>query len=84
MINKGVVIKYEHFYQIGCETCEFIPEKNILRSDNALMDVKTAYPFGIKEIEVKDENINKFWKRIDQIGVWNWEINGGYTASSRT
>ena len=73
MINKGVVIKYEHFYQIGCETCEFIPEKNILRSDNALMDVKTAYPLGIKEIEAKNNNLNKFWKRIDQIGVWNWE-----------
>ena len=73
MINKEEVIRYEHFYQIGCESCEFIPEKNILRSDNALMDVKTAYPLGIKEIEVKNDNLNKFWKRIDQIGVWNWE-----------
>ena len=73
MINKEEVIRYEHFYQIGCESCEFIPEKNILRSDNALMDVKTAYPLGIKEIEAKNDNLNKFWKRIDQIGVWNWE-----------
>jgi hypothetical protein len=73
MINKEVVIKYEHFYQIGCETCEFVSEKNILRSDNALMDVKTSYPLGIKEIEAKNDKLNKFWKRIDQIGVWNWE-----------
>ena len=73
MINKEEVIRYEHFYQIGCESCEFIPEKNILKSDNALMDVKTAYPLGIKEIEAKNDNLNKFWKRIDQIGVWNWE-----------
>jgi hypothetical protein len=73
MINKGVVIKYEHFYQIGCESCEFVSEKNILRSDNALMDVKTSYPLGIKEIEAKNDKLNKFWKRIDQIGVWNWE-----------
>lgn len=73
MNTKNKVIRYEHFYQIGCESCEFIPEKNILRSDNALMDVKTAYPLGIKEIEAKNDNLNKFWKRIDQIGVWNWE-----------
>lgn len=73
MINKEEVIRYENIYQIGWETCEFIPEKNILRSDNGLMDVKTAYPLGIKEIEAEDENLNKFWKRIDQIGVWNWE-----------
>ena len=73
MINKEEVIRYENIYQIGCESCEFIPEKNILRSDNDLMDVKTSYPLGIKEIEAKNDKLNKFWKRIDQIGVWNWE-----------
>jgi|1048.fasta_scaffold43695_2 hypothetical protein len=73
MNNKNEIIKYKNFYQIGFETCEFISEKNILRSDNGLVDVKTAYPLGIKEIEAKNDNLNKFWKRIDQIGVWNWE-----------
>ena len=72
MTNKEEFIRYENIYQIGFESCEFIPEKNILRSNNGLMDVKTAYPLGIKEIEAKDKNLNKFWKRIDQIEVWNW------------
>ena len=71
MINKGVVIKYEHFYQIGCETCEFVSEKNILRSDNGL--VETSYPVGIKEIKADENSLNQFWKRLDEIDIWSWK-----------
>jgi hypothetical protein len=76
MVSTEEVIKYENFYQIGFETCEFLLEKKILRCENSLnvkTEIKTTHPFGIKEIEAKEENLNKFWKRIDQIGVWNWE-----------
>lgn len=72
MNNLNEVIKYKNIYQIGFETCEFIPEKKILRTHNYLMDEEISYPFGIKEIVIKDDNLNKFWKRIDQIEVWNW------------
>ena len=72
MNNQIEVIKYKNIYQIGFETCEFIPEKKILRTHNYLMDEEISYPLGIKEIEIKDDNLNKFWKRMDQIEVWNW------------
>lgn len=52
MNNKNEIMKYKNFYQIGFETCEFITEKKILRSHNNLIDTKTSYPSGIKEIEI--------------------------------
>jgi hypothetical protein len=52
MSSKKEVIFYENIYQVGPETCEYILDKGILRSDNWLDD--TSYPKGTKEIKAED------------------------------
>ena len=70
MSSKKEVIFYENIYQVGPETCEYILDKGILRSDNWLDD--TSYPKGIKEIKAEENSLNQFWKKLDEIDVWSW------------
>ena len=71
MSSKKEVIFYENIYQVGPETCEYILDKGILRSDNWLDD--TSYPKGIKEIKAEKNSLNQFWKRLDEINIWSWK-----------
>ena len=66
------VIFYENAYYIGPETCEYISDKEILRSDNGL-DGETSYPKGVKEIKADENSLNQFWKRLDEIDIWTWD-----------
>jgi hypothetical protein len=43
------VIFYENAYDIKPETCEYIFDKGMLRSENGL--IESSYPTGIKEIK---------------------------------
>jgi hypothetical protein len=45
-MNIKEAIFYENIYHIGSETCEYISDKGILRSENRLLE--TSYPLGIK------------------------------------
>ena len=71
MSSKKEVIFYENAYYAGPETCEYISDKKILRSDNGL--VETSYPVGIKEIKADTNNLIQFWKRLDEIDIWSWK-----------
>jgi hypothetical protein len=71
MNNNKEVIFYENIYDIGPETCEYISDKGILRSDNGL--VETSYPVGIKEIKADTNSLIQFWKRLDEIDIWSWK-----------
>jgi hypothetical protein len=71
MNSKKEVIFYENAYYAGPETCEYISDKGILRSDNGL--VETSYPVGIKEIKAGENSLNQFWKRLDEIDIWSWK-----------
>jgi hypothetical protein len=77
MNSKKEVIFYENAYYAGPETCEYISDKGILRSDNGL--VETSYPVGIKEIKAVENSLNQFWKRLDEIDIWSW--NKEYSTS---
>jgi hypothetical protein len=70
MNSMKEIIFYENIYDIGPETCEYISDKEILRSDNGL--VETSYPVGIKEIKADTNNLIQFWKRLDEINIWSW------------
>ena len=70
MSCKKEVIFYENGYYAGPETCEYISDKGILRSDNGL--VETSYPVGIKEIKADENSLNQFWKKLDEIDIWSW------------
>ena len=65
------IIFYENIYDIGPETCEYISDKEILRSDNGL--VETSYPVGIKETKADTNSLIQFWKRLDEIDIWSWK-----------
>ena len=65
------IIFYENAYYAGPETCEYISDKGILRSDNGL--VETSYPVGIKEIKADTNSLIQFWKRLDEIDIWSWK-----------
>ena len=71
MNNKKEVIFYENAYYIGIETCEYISDQKILRSENGLID--SSYPTGIKEIKVDKNSFNQFWKKLDEIDIWSWK-----------
>jgi hypothetical protein len=71
MSSKKEVIFYENAYYTGPETCEYISDKKILRSNNGL--VETSYPVGIKEIKASENNLIQFWKRLDEIDIWSWK-----------
>ena len=60
MSNNKEVIFYENAYYSGPETCEYIYDKRILRSENGL--INSSYPTGVKEIKADENNINQFWK----------------------
>ena len=66
------VIFYENVYDVGPETCEYISDKEILRSDNGLDD-ETSYPKGVKEIKADENSLNQFWKSLDEIDIWSWK-----------
>jgi hypothetical protein len=55
-LSKKEVIFYENAYYVGLESCEYISDKGILRSDNGL--VETSYPVGIKEIKADENNMS--------------------------
>jgi hypothetical protein len=69
--NNKEVIFYENIYQVGPETCEYISDKEILRSDNWLDE--TSYPKGIKEINADENSLIYFWKMLDEIDIWSWK-----------
>ena len=71
MNNNKEVIFYENIYDIGPETCEYISDKEILWSQNGL--VETSYPVGIKEIKADTNSLIQFWKRLDEINIWSWK-----------
>lgn len=71
MNNKKEVIFYENIYDTGPETCEYISDQEILRSENGLLE--SSYPTGIKEIKVNKNSLNQFWKKLDEIDIWSWE-----------
>ncbi len=71
MSNNKEVIFYENAYYSGPETCEYIYDKRILRSENGL--VETSYPQGIKEIKADINSLSQFWKKLDEIDIWNWK-----------
>ena len=71
MSSKKEVIFYENAYYAGPETCEYIFDKGILRSDNDL--VETSYPVGIKEIKADENILNQFWKKLDEVDIWSWK-----------
>ena len=71
MNNNKKVIFYENIYQVGPETCEYISDKEILRSDNWLDE--TSYPKGIKEINADENSLIQFWKMLDEIDIWSWK-----------
>ena len=71
MNNNKEIIFYENAYYAGPETCEYISDKGILWSQNGLVD--TSYPVGIKEIKADKNSLNQFWKKLDEIDIWNWE-----------
>jgi hypothetical protein len=71
MNSMKEIIFYENAYYAGPETCEYISDKGILRSDNDL--VETSYPVGIKEIKADENSLNQFWKKLDEIDIWSWE-----------
>ena len=71
MNNNKEVIFYENIYQVGPETCEYISDKEILRSDNWLDE--TSYPKGIKEINADENSLIYFWKMLDEIDIWSWK-----------
>ena len=71
MNNNKEVIFYENIYQVGPETCEYISDKEILRSDNWLDE--TSYPKGIKEINADENSLIQFWKMLDEIDIWSWK-----------
>ena len=68
--NKEVIF-YENAYYAGPETCEYISDKEILWSQNGL--VETSYPVGIKEIKADTNSLIQFWKRLDEIDIWSWK-----------
>ena len=72
MSSKKEVIFYENAYYAGPETCEYISDKEILRSDNSL-DGETSYSKGVKEIKADQNSLNQFWKRLDEIDIWSWD-----------
>ena len=63
MKNIKEVIFYENIYDTGPETCEYISDQEILRSENGLLE--SSYPTGIKEIKVNKNSLNQFWKKLD-------------------
>jgi hypothetical protein len=69
--KKKEVIYYENAYYVGPETCEYISDKGILRSENGLLE--TSYPLGTKEIKADNNSLNRFWKRLDEINIWSWK-----------
>ncbi len=71
MNNNKEVIFYENAYYIGPETCEYISDKGILRSENHITE--TSYPAGVKEIKSDENSLNQFWKKLDEIDIWNWK-----------
>jgi hypothetical protein len=71
MNDKKEIIFYENIYQTGPETCEYIFDKRILRSENGL--INTSYPTGIKEIKADEIYLNQFWKKLDKIDLWKWK-----------
>lgn len=71
MNNKKEVIFYENAYYIGPETCEYISDQEILRSENGL--IESSYPTGIKEIKADKNSLNQFWKKLDEIDIWSWK-----------
>ena len=71
MKNIKEVIFYENIYDTGPETCEYISDQEILRSENGLLE--SSYPTGIKEIKVNKNSLNQFWKKLDEIDIWSWE-----------
>ena len=71
MNSKKQVIFYENAYYVGPETCEYISDQEILRSENGL--IESSYPTGIKEIKADAKSLSKFWKKLDEIDIWNWK-----------
>lgn len=70
-MNNKEVIFYENLYDIGPETCEYISDQEILRSENGL--IESSYPTGIKEIKADGKSLSKFWKILDDIDIWSWK-----------
>ena len=70
-MNIKEVIFYENIYQIGSETCEYISDEGILRSENGLLE--SSYSLGIKEIKADKNNLSQFWKKLDEINLWKWK-----------
>lgn len=68
-MNNKEVIFYENLYDIGPETCEYISDQEILRSENGL--IESSYPTGIKEIKADGKSLSKFWKILDDIDIWS-------------
>ena len=71
MPYNNEVIFYENAYYIGPETCEYISDQEILRSENGL--IESSYPTGIKEIKADAKSLSNFWKKLDEIDIWNWK-----------
>ena len=71
MNSKKQVIFYENAYYAGPETCEYISDQEILRSENSL--IESSYPTGIKEIKADVKSLSIFWKKLDEIDIWNWK-----------
>lgn len=70
-MNNKEVIFYENLYDIGPETCEYISDQEILRSENGL--IESSFPTGIKEIKADGKSLSKFWKILDDIDIWSWK-----------
>jgi len=70
-MNNKQVIFYENAYYVGPETCEYISDQEILRSENGL--IESSYPTGIKEIKADAKSLSKFWKILDDIDIWSWK-----------
>ncbi|NKA00724.1 MAG: hypothetical protein EBV81_01670 [Proteobacteria bacterium] len=71
MNSKKQVIFYENAYYVGPETCEYISDQEILRSENGL--IESSYSTGIKEIKADAKSLSNFWKKLDEIDIWNWK-----------
>jgi hypothetical protein len=72
MNNKKEVIFYEGSCYMGLsETCEYISDKGILKSEL----LGNIYPLNFKEIKADENSLNRFWKKLDEINIWSWKKN---------